>query len=119
MNVIVTNQTNGTIYAATVAHSWSGNNSSVGPQDLPNNGTMTFSISVGGGGSDDWSVGFTDGNGNQWYRNGKQCDVTSDDFDTGKPVVINLLPSGTGWSVELPSSSGCTDNSYSQGFESL
>lgn len=115
MTVNVNNQTNGPIYGAVCFHQWNGNTNSGGPQDLPDGGSFSFQINVGSGGSDDWSVAFIDGGGNGWYRNGKQCNVEESDYETG-PININLLPSSTGFSVELPSSSSCTDNYYSSGW---
>lgn len=116
MTVNVTNQTNGPLHTVCAAHTWNGKTSRVGPQDLAPNASITFQVSVGGGGSDEWSIGFTDPSGNQYYRNGKQCNVEESDYKSKKPIVINLLPLGTGWSVELPESSSCTDNSYSRGY---
>jgi len=111
MNVIVTNQTGGTITDATAAHSWQASNTSVGPQTLAQGQSMSFGISVGSGGSDQWSIGFISG-GTKYYRTGKQCNVEESDLDSGSPIFINFLPPSQGWSVELPSSSSCTDNYY-------
>jgi hypothetical protein len=116
MTVNVNNQTGGTIYGAICFHQWSGNTSNGGPLDLPNGGSFSFPINVGSGGSDDWSVAFIDAQGNGWYRNGKQCDVEESDYGSGGSVNINLLGSSTGFSVELPSSSSCTDNYYTSGW---
>jgi len=114
MKVIVTNQTGGTITEATAAHSWQSSNTSVGPQTLAQGQQMSFGISVGSGGSDTWSIGFLIGT-TKYYRTGKQCNVEESDLDTGNPIYINFLPPSQGWSIEMPSSSSCTDNFYNTG----
>jgi hypothetical protein len=114
MNVIVTNQTGGTITDATAAHSWQASNTSVGPQTLGEGQSMSFGINVGSGGSDTWSIGFVLGS-TKYYRTGKQCNVEESDLDSGSPIYINFLPPSQGWSIEMPSSSSCTDNFYNTG----
>lgn len=114
MNCIITNQTGGAITGLSASHQWEGNTDAATdvPPTLANGASISFSVNVGSGGSDEWSVRFTDAQGNCWYREGKQCDVEEDDLNSGLPVNINLLNSSQGFSIELPSSSSCTDNSY-------
>lgn len=115
MGCTVTNQTGGTITNVSVLHQWSSYQDSPNPNPTPSLGSndeIQFQINVGSGGSDDWSVTFTDSSGQCWYRNGKQCDVEDSDYKSGSPVNINLLAGSQGFSIEMPSSSSCTDNSY-------
>lgn len=114
MKCIVTNQTGGPITGLSASHEWEGvtNSPTEVPPSLADGESISFSINVGSGGSDEWTVRFTDAQGNCWYRNGKQCDVEEDDLNSGLPVNVNLLNSSQGFSIELPSSSSCTDNSY-------
>ena len=70
-----------------------------------------FDIDVGSGGSDLWSVRFDDGT-NCYNRSNKQCNVDESDYQSRKPVVIDLGPGGQGFSVLLPVSSSCKDNRY-------
>ena len=116
MTVNVVNQSNGPLSLVTCVHSFNSKNTVAGPQNLAPGASLTFQINVGDGGSDYWGIGFTDAAGNQYYRNGKKCDVEQSDYATHKPIHVNLLPPATGWSIELPASSSCTDNRYSQGF---
>lgn len=114
MTCVVTNQTGGPITKATTFHGW--NNGSQGPLafSLEDGGSVSFDFKTGSGHDDYWSVSFTDAEGNVWYRDDKQCNVDESDYQSGKPVRINLLAPSTGWSVELPVSSGCPDNYYDQ-----
>jgi hypothetical protein len=115
MTCSVTNQTGGTITSVSVVHLWNQYHDAPAPNPTPsldNGDTISFQINVGSGGSDDWSVSFTDASGACWYRNGKQCNVEEEDYTSGSPVNINLLSGAQGFSIELPSSSSCTDNYY-------
>ena len=117
MTCTVTNQTGGTITNLTVAHQWEGFTDSPNPNPTPsveNGASFSFTINVGSGGSDEWSLRFIDAQGNCWFRNEKQCDVEEEDFQSGAPVNLNLLSGSIGFSVEMPVSSSCTDNSYDQ-----
>lgn len=117
MTCVVTNQTGGTITNLTAAHQWDQYNDVLNPNPTPSlesGASASFLIHVGSGGSDEWSVGFTDAQGQCWYRNGKQCDVEDGDYNSGAPVNVNLLSGSQGFSIELPESSSCTDNSYSK-----
>lgn len=99
------------------SHNWTNGS---GPDSPPNNGSITlkagelleFDINVGSGGDDDWSFSFAVGGGS-YSRNGKQCDIEYDDYSSGDPVSVIFMPAETGWSINMPSSSSCTDNSYS------
>ncbi len=116
MKVILNNQTGNTVYGASCWHVLNGKTDGLYPQDLANGGSAAFQINVGSGGNDDWSVAFIDAGGNGWYRSGKQCNVEESDLNSGQPININLLATSTGFSIELPSSSSCTDNSYDSGW---
>ena len=117
MTVDVVNKTGGDIQAVTVMHTWNGEASKIGPGPLDDGGGTSFTIKVGGGGADEWYVGFTDGYGNQLYRNGKGCNIEQSDYDSGEGVLIVLGSLNAGWSIELPKSSGCIGNSYSRGLD--
>jgi len=95
-----------------VTHSWTNGS---GPDvftasSIPDKENGNFEINVGSGGSDEWSVQWTDGYGQCWFRNNKQGDIFEEDFRSGKPVNVNLLNGQQGFSVEMPVSSSCTDN---------
>jgi len=110
----VTNQTGGTITFPSVSHLWQGVTNALThrPASLADGESVSFTINVGAGGSDEWSVRFTDAQGNCWYRDSKQCDINEDDLKSGLPVKINLLNGSQGFSIEPPVSSSCVDNSY-------
>jgi hypothetical protein len=115
MTCTVTNQTGGTITSLTVHHQWNQFNDVPNPNPtltLANDASISFTINVGSGGSDDWSITFTDAQGNCWYRNQKQCNVEEEDLQSGQAVALNLLPGSQGFSIEMPVSSSCTDNHY-------
>lgn len=115
MTCTVTNQTGGTITGLIVHHQWEQYNDHPNPNPTPslaNDDSVSFQINVGSGGSDDWSITFTDAQGNCWYRNQKQCNVEEEDQQSGQPVAVNLLPGTQGFSIEMPVSSSCTDNGY-------
>jgi len=109
------NSTGGTISSYSFSHSW--NNGTDMPL-IPAGSTMAdgdvlpLTIHVGEGGADTWTVKFTDANGNCWYRDGKQCDVEQEDFNSGKPVTVQLFAGSVGFSVLTPVSESCTDNYY-------
>lgn len=112
MTCNVTNQTGGTITNGSAYHQWQGNVNGGSFGTLENNASYSFTINVGSGGHDLWTVKFTDANGNCYYRDNKQCDVESSDLDSGGPVNVNLLSGPQGFSIEMPSSSSCNDNYY-------
>lgn len=115
MQCTVTNQTGGTITNLTVHHQWEQYNDHPEPNPtstLDNDQSVTFTINVGSGGSDDWSLTFTDASGACWFQNDKQCNVEEGDFESGQPIALNLLPGSQGFSIEMPFSSSCTDNAY-------
>ena len=78
-------------------------------------GTMDFPITFTDGG-DGWGFAFL--SGGKWYSRGydgswgqqKDCNITNDDYNSGKPVIINFMPDG--WSVDLPVSSNCANIPY-------
>lgn len=115
MNCNIINSTGGTITNVTFSHEW--NDSANAPIFNPNQGfangdSVELTINVGEGGSDLWSVQFTDASGNCWYRKGKQCDVSEDDYNSGNPVNAVLNAGTVGFSIELPVSTSCPDNYY-------
>lgn len=112
MQCVVTNQSGETIRGVRVVHTWSGTTQVFNALSMAPNESGSFSegIQVGSGGNDEWSVRWIDAQNNCWYRIGKQCDVYSEDFDSGKPVYINLINGSNGFSVEMPESSSCDDN---------
>ena len=115
MNCNIINSTGGTITKVTFSHQWNG--AAQAPLFNQNEGfadgdSVEFTIDVGEGGADLWSVQFTDAEGNCWYRNGKQCDVSEDDFKSGKPVKAVLKAGKVGFSIETPKSDPCPDNFY-------
>lgn len=115
MTCVVTNQTGGTITNVSLIHQWKSFQDTPNPNPTPSlkdNASISFTINVGSGGSDEWSVTFTDAQGACWYRNGKQCDVEENDYQSGAPVSVNLLNSAQGFSIEMPASSSCPDNFY-------
>lgn len=117
MNCNIVNATGGTITNVTFSHEWNGiANAPLFNQNqgFANGDSVSFTINVGEGGSDLWSVQFTDAQGKCWYRKGKQCDVSEEDFESGKPVTAQLNPGTVGFSIELPVSSSCPDNYYDE-----
>lgn len=113
MNCAVTNQTGGTIKELTVLHQWEAFSDAPNPTpSLEDGSSISFTIHVGSGGSDEWSLRFIDEHGSCWFRNQKQCDVEEEDLQSGLGVNVNLLSSEQGFSIEMPESSSCTDNSY-------
>lgn len=88
---------------------------------IPAGGVLDFTINVGGSASiseDGWQFCFfAEGT---WWSCGfdgvgagvdyKVCDVTDDDYESGNPVIINFMSQG--WSVDLPVSKNCANNSY-------
>jgi hypothetical protein len=115
MTCTVTNQTGGTIKNLSVLHHWEQYQDVPNPNPTPslaNDESISFKINVGPGGSDEWSIAFTDAQGQCWYRNGKQCNVEESDLNSGSPVNLNLLSGSQGFSIEMPYSSSCTDNGY-------
>ena len=115
MKCDIINSTGGTITKVTFSHQW--NSGATAPLFNPDQGfadgdTVSFDITVGEGGADLWSVQFTDAEGNCWYRTRKQCDVSEDDFNSGKPVKAVLKAGKVGFSIETPVSDPCPDNYY-------
>jgi hypothetical protein len=116
MTCTVTNQTGGTITNLSVLHQWKSSINVPNPNPIPSlakEKSVSFPINVGAGGSDEWSLSFTDAQGRSWFRNGKQCDVEEDDLQSKSPVNLNL--GSQGFSIEMPASSSCTDNLYEPG----
>ena len=115
MTCNIVNKTGGTITGVTFSHQWNGAAQApiFNPNDPFTDGMVVpFTIQVGEGGSDEWSLQFTDAAGNCWYRNGKQCDVEEEDFQSGKPVTAVLGPGTVGFSIKTPVSDPCLDNYY-------
>ncbi len=110
MTCIVNNQSGGPITDVSVSHQWKGITNTYGPTSLNTGANGSFEIQVGSGGSDEWSVRWTDADGQCWYRSDKQCDVYDEDLNSGKPVNVNLINGDQGFSVEMPVSSSCNDN---------
>ena len=115
MQCIIVNQTGGAITNVVFSHEWNG--AAQAPlfnQNTPfaDGDSVDFQITVGDGGSDLWSVKFVDAAGKCWYRDGKQCDVSESDFDSGKPVYAMIKPGDVGFSIDLPVSDSCKDNHY-------
>lgn len=111
----ITNSTGGSITKLTFSHQWneSVDEPIVNPnQPIADGDSFPLTIHVGEGGTDLWSVQFTDSQGNCWYRNQKQCDIEQEDFDSGNPVKALLGPGNLGFSIMMPVSSSCTDNYY-------
>ena len=109
------NSTGGTISNMAFSHSWNdGTDMPIIPagSTLADGATLPLTIHVGEGGSDTWSVKFTDASGDCWYRDNKQCDVEQEDFASGKPVTVQLLAGNVGFSVLMPVSESCVDNYY-------
>ena len=108
---VIQNQSGSTVLVE-FKHVWTnGNVPQVLPAiSLPVGFTLSWQgLSTGSGGSDEWSLALIS-NKTCFYRINKQCNVTDDDISTGKPVRINLLNPQQGFTIELPSSSSCTDN---------
>ena len=114
MTVYVRNLTGGAISRATAGHTWQASNTSAGPADLSAGGMMDFAIECGSGGSDKWSVGFWIG-ATKYYRDGKSCDIAEKDRTSGQAIYLDLQEPGSGWSIKLPLSSSCMNNTYSTG----
>ncbi|HYO13846.1 MAG TPA: hypothetical protein VE685_11690 [Thermoanaerobaculia bacterium] len=115
MTCTVTNQTGGTITNLSILHQWEGFADAPNPNptaSLAEGASISFTINVGSGGSDEWSLRFIDATGACWYRDQKQCDVEDEDLESGQPVLVNLLNGNQGFSIEMPESSSCTDNYY-------
>ena len=108
----VVNETGQNIHNLSVQKFLGGNPDGGISQALLNlNETISFTFN-GGSGSDTWTLSFTLDDGTTHSRSGKQCDVSSDDLASQAGVYLNLLASTTGFSIETPVSSGCTDNHY-------
>jgi hypothetical protein len=113
MQCIVTNDTGGPITDVAVSHTWTDDGTqSTTSQSMAQAYAIEFAISVGDGGSDEWTISLVDVSGEMYGRVDKQCDVEEEDYDSGNPVRISLGPLTVGWSVQLPVSSSCTDNYY-------
>jgi hypothetical protein len=95
------------------------------PPTIPAGGVLSFTINVGGSASEIsvdqwrfyfaangtwWSLGFAPDFNSPTYVTYKVCTIYEEDYDSGEPVVINFMPQG--WSVDLPKSSNCPNNSY-------
>lgn len=118
MNVNVCNQS-GTDINVQVTHQWT--KASLDPVFPANTGETLVSnnkcsagkqIQVGSGGSDQWSVVGAYVGGQIFAREGKQCNVTEGDFDSGNPIYFTIFSYNQGFSVELPESSSCLHNSF-------
>lgn len=112
MECYLTNQTGSKITGVNASHEWDGKSQPQSADELADGEYRRWWIEVGSGGHDLWTVRFTDVNGATWYRNSKQCDVTADDLQSGRPVYLNLGPGSLGFSVSLPYSSSCNNNYY-------
>jgi hypothetical protein len=80
---------------------------------IPAGGVLEFPITVGSVDlyvKDQWQFQFF-AEGAWWsHVSYKSCNVTEDDYDSGLPVIVNFMPQG--WSVDLPVSTNCPNNSY-------
>lgn len=112
MTCHVANETGGYISNVTATHEWDDRSQQLGRTGMDVGESAPFEILVGSGGHDLWSIIFMDESGRMCVRHGKQCDVTSGDLSSGGPVYLNLGPYSRGFSVVLPDSSSCIDNSY-------
>lgn len=114
MTCNVINNTGGTITGFSIFHQW--NDSVDEPlltgQPVPDRETIPFTIHVGEGGSDDWTLKFIDAAGNCWYRDAKQCDVEQEDLESGQPVQVILNAGSSGFSILTPVSQPCPNNYY-------
>lgn len=107
---IVQNQTNQPITDVQVQKLWGSEPDGFFNESLMRvNGSGTFSFKSGSGSGDYWTLKFTLGS-TTYYRNEKRCDVEQSDLDSPTPVYLNLGVNS--FSIELPVSSSCTDNSY-------
>lgn len=114
MTCQVTNQTTDKIFGVFVRHQWTEDNSSSVPPTNPTavlepDGKISFTINVGSGGSDLWSLAFINTSGQCYYRENKQCNVEEEDLGN-VPVYINLEPNN--FSIVMPKSSSCNENDY-------
>jgi hypothetical protein len=98
-----------------VSHQWAEFTQSKDFDFIPAGHTVdAFGMNVGSGGSDFWSVRFADNNKNCYYRSNKQCNVEESDYQSRNPVVLDLGPGSQGFSVVLPTTSSCLNNSYNR-----
>lgn len=79
---------------------------------MENNESRNLTINVESPYTDEWSVFFMITSGLYLYRVQKVCNVTESDLKSGKPVNVVLRPQVQGFSISLPVSSSCNDNSY-------
>jgi hypothetical protein len=115
MTCNIINSTGGAITKVTFSHQW--NDGVDEPifdpsQPFADGATVPFTIHVGYGGSDLWTMQFTDAQGNCWYRKEKQCDIEQEDLDSGNPVNAVLKAGKVGFSIKPPVSEPCLDNYY-------
>src|SRR5262249_46947775 len=122
MGCVVINITQQSMANVSVSHQWTDN-----PQQIPDaldnislapGESSTFTITVGPGGGDLWSVFFFLASSNQtWIRNDKQCDVRQEDSDSDIPVTVNLnFTEAVGaFDIVTPVSSPCLNNSMDAG----
>ena len=111
MTCYVTNQT-GVLADVYAWHKWDGKRQDGQGTPLSPGQSFSFGIEVGSGGHDLWSLRYdtSDSPPRSRNRSDKQCDVTHGDLSSGGSVYINV-----GWdnfSVVLPDSSSCNENSY-------
>jgi hypothetical protein len=115
MTCNVLNSTGGTI-AVVAQHAWSNYKDTLAFIVLENGKAASFTIHVGSGGSDYWSVWIMATSGRYLYRDNKQCDVYESDLDSHNPINLNLLNQSTGFSIQMPKSSSCINNYYNTAY---
>lgn len=111
MSCEVTNKTGGPI-AVYVEHVLGNHTDKLTFRMLNNNAVAEFTINVGSGSNDLWTVRLMASHGGYAYRDGKQCNVEEDDLNSNQPVNLYLYNTKEGFTVALPSSSSCDKNYY-------
>jgi hypothetical protein len=82
---------------------------------LAANASVTFPVTTGNGGTDEWTIAFTtpDPNPNRCvFRNSKHCNITAEDTGAGAAINLNLGNVAQGFSIVFPVSSSCFNNEY-------
>ena len=112
---VVFNYTGGKI-AVVAQHVWNNYKDPLQFIVLDINQSASFTINVGSGGSDYWSVWLMATSGRYLYRDNKQCDVYESDLNSGNPINLNLQNQSTGFSIQMPKSSSCVNNYYNTSY---